>query len=90
MVRQWQQLFFRERYSETPMQNPDFIKIAEGYRIPARRITQREELDGAIEEMLNTPSAYLLEVVVEQKGMVYPMTPAGTCVTNIMLGDTHI
>ena len=87
MVRQWQELFFQERYSETPMNNPDFIKIAEAYRIPAKKVTDRKELDGAIKEMLNTPSAFLLEVVVEQKGMVYPMIPAGTCVTNIMLGD---
>jgi len=86
MVRQWQELFWRERYSETPMQNPDFIKIAEAYRIPGRRVTDRKDLDGAIEEMLKTPSAYLLEVEVEQKGMVYPMIPAGSSVTNIMLG----
>jgi len=85
MVRQWQELFFQERYSETPMYNPDFIKIAEAYKIPARKITERKDLDNAIEEMLNTPGAYLLEVVVEQKGMVYPMMPAGTCVTNILL-----
>ena len=85
MVRQWQELFFQARYSETPMFNPDFIKIAEAYNIPARKITERKDLDGAIEEMLKTPSAYLLEVVVEQKGMVYPMIPAGTCVTNILL-----
>ena len=88
MVRQWQELFFNERYSETQMLNPDFVKIAEAYRIPARRVINREDLDGAIEEMLTAKSAYLLEVVVEQKGMVYPMTPAGTCVTNIILGDS--
>jgi acetolactate synthase-1/2/3 large subunit len=87
MVRQWQELFFQERYSETPMNNPDFIKIAEAYRIPGRKVTDRKDLDGAIEEMLKTEGAYLLEVVVEQKGMVYPMTPAGTCITNIILGD---
>ena len=87
MVRQWQELFFQERYSETPMQNPDFVKIAEAYRIPARKVTDRKDLDSAIEEMLKTPSAYLLEVAVEQKGMVYPMIPAGTCVTNILFKD---
>ena len=84
MVRQWQELFWRERYSETPMDNPDFVKIAEAYRIPGRKVTERKDLDGAIEEMLKTKGSYLLEVVVEQKGMVYPMTPAGTCVTNIL------
>ena len=87
MVRQWQELFFQERYSETPMDNPDFVKIAEAYRIPGRKVTDRKELDGAIEEMLKTKSAYLLEVMIEQKGMVYPMIPAGTCVTNILLAD---
>ena len=90
MVRQWQELFWQERYSETPMDNPDFVKIAEAYRIPGRKVTDRKNLDGAIEEMLKTPSAYLLEVVVEQKGMVYPMIPAGTCVTNIIYGDLKI
>ena len=87
MVRQWQELFWQERYSETPMQNPDFVKIAEAYRIPGRKVTDRKDLDGAIEEMLKTKGAFLLEVVVEQKGMVYPMIPAGTCVTNILFGD---
>ena len=90
MVRQWQELFWQERYSETKMTNPDFVKIAEAYRIPGRRVTHREDLDSAIEEMLSTKSAYLLEIIVEQKGMVYPMTPAGNCVTNIIMGDSHI
>ena len=87
MVRQWQELFFQERYSETTMKNPDFVKIAEAYRIPGRKVTDRKDLDSAIEEMLKTKGAYLLEVLVEQKGMVYPMIPAGTCVTNILFKD---
>ncbi len=87
MVRQWQELFHQKRYSETPMLNPDFVKIAEAYRIPGRKVTDRADLDAAIAEMLNTKGSYLLEITVEKKGMVYPMTPAGTCVTNILLGD---
>jgi acetolactate synthase-1/2/3 large subunit len=87
MVRQWQELFFRERYSETVMKNPDFIKIADAYNISGKRVEKREDLDAAIQEMLNTQGAYLLEVKVEKKGMVYPMIPAGTCVTNILLGN---
>ncbi|MDR1864716.1 MAG: biosynthetic-type acetolactate synthase large subunit [Bacteroidales bacterium] len=89
MVRQWQELFFRERYSQTPMSNPDFVKIAEAYGIRGQRVSERSELDGAIAEMLRVKGAYLLEVMVEQKGMVYPMTPAGTCVTNILTGDAQ-
>jgi acetolactate synthase-1/2/3 large subunit len=87
MVRQWQELFFEERYSETIMMNPDFVKIAEAYNIPAQKIERREDLDTAIAEMLNHKGAYLLDVQVETKGMVYPMVPAGTCVTNILLGN---
>ncbi len=87
MVRQWQELFFDERYSETQMNNPDFVKIAEAYNIPAKKVDDRNELDGAIKEMLDHKGAYLLDVQVEVKGMVYPMVPAGTCVTNILLGN---
>jgi acetolactate synthase-1/2/3 large subunit len=87
MVRQWQELFFQERYSETVMTNPDFVKISNAYDIPARKVEAREELDEAIAEMLNHDGAYLLDVQVETKGMVYPMMPAGTCVTNILLGN---
>lgn len=87
MVRQWQELFFQERYSETTMKNPDFIKIAAAYNIPGKMISERKDLDSSITEMLNTDGPFLLEVRVEKKGMVYPMIPAGTCVTNILLGD---
>jgi len=87
MVRQWQELFWKERYSETFMKNPDFVKIASAYQIPGRLVSKREELDDAIREMLETPSAYLLEVKVAQKGMVYPMVPAGGTITNILFGN---
>ncbi len=89
MVRQWQELFFQERYSETHLKNPDFIKVADAYNIRGRKVTSREQLDEAISEMLNHKGAFLLEVVVETKGMVYPMVPAGGCVTNILLGNGH-
>ncbi|MDR2474916.1 MAG: biosynthetic-type acetolactate synthase large subunit [Bacteroidales bacterium] len=89
MVRQWQELFFQKRYSETVMKNPDFVALAAAYGIAGRKVTQREELDSAIDEMLNHNGAYLLEVMVKEKGMVYPMIPAGTCVTNILLGDEN-
>jgi len=87
MVRQWQELFFHERYSSTPMKNPDYIKIASAYGIKGRSVHLREELDEAIQEMLHTEGSFLLEVGVVEKGMVYPMTPAGGKVTDILLGD---
>ena len=87
MVRQWQELFFDERYSETVMVNPNFVKIADAYNIKARCVSDRSEIDEAIAEMINHKGSYLLDVNVETKGMVYPMIPAGTCVTNILLGN---
>lgn len=87
MVRQWQELFFKERYSETNMDNPDFVAIAKAYKIAGRVVNKREELEGAIQEMLNHDGAYLLVATVEKCGMVYPMIPAGTTVTNIIMGD---
>lgn len=89
MVRQWQELFFDERYSETHLKNPDFIKIADAYNIKGRKVTERAELDGAIQEMLEHKGSYLLEVLVETKGMVYPMVPAGGTITNILMGNGH-
>lgn len=87
MVRQWQELFFDERYSETVMKNPDFVKIAQAYNIESKKVDKREDLDSAISEMLNHKGSFLLDVDIEAKGMVYPMVPAGSCVTNILLGD---
>ncbi|MGM9759049.1 MAG: biosynthetic-type acetolactate synthase large subunit [Parabacteroides sp.] len=87
MVRQWQELFFKKRYSATIMENPDFVEIAKAYRIGAREVQKREELDEAIEEMLNYDGSYLLVADVEEEGMVYPMVPAGASITNIIMGD---
>lgn len=89
MVRQWQELFFDKRYSETLMKNPNFEAIAKAYNIKSKTISKREELDQAIEEMINHKGSYLLDVQVEIQGMVYPMIPAGSCVTNILLGETN-
>lgn len=90
MVRQWQELFFDERYSETHLKNPDFVKVADAYDIKGRKVTERAELDEAIAEMLSHDGSYLLEVVVETKGMVYPMVPAGGSVTDVLVakGET--
>lgn len=85
MVRQWQQLFFDKRYASTEMQNPDFVAIAKGYSIAARRVTKREELAEAVEEMMASKEAYFLEVCVEKEGNVFPMVPTGASVSDIRL-----
>jgi acetolactate synthase-1/2/3 large subunit len=84
MVRQWQELFYDKRYSSTPMINPDFNQIADAYRIANRHVSRREDLDDAIAEMLKDDKPFLLVVEVEEQGLVYPMTPAGDTVTNIL------
>ena len=89
MVRQWQELFFDERYSETSMINPDFIKLASAYGIKGRKVTAREDLDGAVREMLSDDEPFLLEVNVIEKGMVFPMIPGGKCVSKMMLNSTE-
>ena len=85
MVRQWQQLFFDKRYASTVMTNPDFVTIAKGYHIDAKRVTKRSELAGAIEEMMNSKDAYFLEVCVEKEDNVFPMIPSGASVSEIRL-----
>ncbi len=85
MVRQWQELFYNERYSSTPLVNPDFTTIASAYGIKSRLVNQREELDGAIGEMLADDKSFLLIVNVDMKELIYPMIPAGGSVTNILI-----
>ncbi|MCV9388928.1 biosynthetic-type acetolactate synthase large subunit [Reichenbachiella ulvae] len=85
MVRQWQQLFFDKRYSFTEMVNPDFQKISEGYGIPCNKLEKRENLNDAIQAFLDHEGPYLLEVVVEKEGNVFPMVPTGASVSDIRL-----
>ncbi|MDX1613186.1 MAG: biosynthetic-type acetolactate synthase large subunit [Candidatus Promineifilaceae bacterium] len=77
MVRQWQEFFFEKRYSAVYLQNPDFVKLAEAYGMPARRVEKREECSSAIEFARNTDGPVLLEFVVEMEEAVFPMVPAG-------------
>lgn len=76
-VRQWQYMFFDKRYSFTPMVNPDYEKIAAGYNIPCRTVVSRDEIDEAIQEMLDTKGPYFLQVAVKEDDNVLPMTPPG-------------
>ncbi len=85
MVRQWQQLFFDKRYASTEMINPNFIAIAEGYYIKAKKVTKREDLDAAVAEMLASKESYFLEILVEKENNVFPMIPTGASVSDIRL-----
>ena len=84
-VRQWQYMFFHKRYSFTPMLNPDYEKIAEGYGIPSRTVIERADLDDAIGEMLRTDGPFLLQCAIKEEDNVLPMTPPGADVDDMML-----
>jgi acetolactate synthase-1/2/3 large subunit len=85
MVRQWQEMFYEERYSFVDMHNPDFVALAGAYGIKSRKVNNPDELESAINEMLTYPEAYLLEVIVEKKEKVFPMMPVGAGVDEIRL-----
>lgn len=88
-VRQWQALFFNDRFSQTPLINPDFVMIANAYGIKAENVETREQLDAAIDRMVKHDGAYLLNVNIDETDMIFPMTPAGANVDHIMLSPTE-
>jgi acetolactate synthase-1/2/3 large subunit len=85
MVRQWQQLFFERRYSQTDMANPDFLMLAAAYGIPGLRVDTREALPGAVDAMLAYPGPFLLDARVEREENVFPMVPSGASISDIKL-----
>ncbi len=85
MVRQWQEMFFDGRYASTELVNPDFIAIAKGYRLEAKSVNKREDLENSIKEMLAHKGPYFLEIKVEREGNVFPMVPTGASVSEIRL-----
>ena len=85
MVRQWQQMFFEKRYASTEMVNPDFVAIAKGYYIKSERVSERKNLDAAINRMLANDEPYFLEICVEKEANVFPMIPTGASVSDIRL-----
>lgn len=85
MVRQWQQLFFERRYSSVELENPDFVKIAEGFGVPGKTIENPEELKGAIAEMIAHDGPYLLHIKVEKEENIFPMVASGKAVDEIVL-----
>ena len=88
-VRQWQELFFNSRYSATPMVNPDFVALARAYGIAGEDVAHRDNLDDAIRRMKEHKGAYILNVNIEEMGMIFPMTPGGHGVDEILLNSTE-
>ncbi|MCM1504902.1 MAG: biosynthetic-type acetolactate synthase large subunit [Muribaculum sp.] len=89
-VRQWQALFFKNRFSQTPLVNPDFVMIAKAYGIEAEDVPSRDKLDQAIQRMLDHDGPYLINVNIDETDMVFPMTPAGGNVDYVMLNPNEV
>ncbi len=86
MVRQWQQLFYKKNYSWTNMSHtPDFVKLAEAYGAVGLRATKPEEVEQVIITAMKTPKPVIMDFVVEQEENVYPMVPAGSAITEMIL-----
>ena len=89
MVRQWQQLFYKSRYSGTILEgNPDFVKLAEAYGALGRRVTEAKDVRGALDEALASGRTYVLDFVVEPEENVFPMVPAGEAIDRMIGGMT--
>ncbi len=84
MVRQWQDLFYDKRYVATPLSCPDFVKIAEAYRIPGLRVTRREEVKAAIEQAMEHDGPFLIDFMVEPEENVFPMVPPGAAIAEFI------
>ncbi len=89
MVRQWQQLFYDSRYNETPISSPDYLKIAEAYGLKGYRVTSRNEIPSTVEKATEIKGPVLVEFVVEQHDMVYPMVPAGADLNQMISRPVH-
>jgi len=85
MVRQWQELFYKKRYSYTTLYNPDFVKLAESYGASGIRVTKKEEVRPAIEKALSIDNTVFIDFHIEPEENVYPMVPAGEAI-NRMIG----
>lgn len=86
-VRQWQEMFFNGRFSQTPMLNPDFNKLADAYGIKSRTVYDRNELKDAVAEMLECKEAFLLNVEVDETDMIFPMIPSGGRIDRILIDE---
>ena len=77
MVRQWQEFFYDKRYAATPMTGPDFVKLAEAYRLTGLRCNQRGDVKATVDKTLGDKKTVVIDFVVEKEDTVFPMVPAG-------------
>ena len=90
MVRQWQQLFYDSRYSETPISSPDYVKLSEAYGLKGYRVYSRDQISDTIKKVQKINGPSLIEFVVEKHDMVYPMVPAGANLDEMISRPVHV
>jgi len=86
MVRQWQELFYKRRYSHTPITSPDFVKLAESYGAVGIRVKKKEEVKPALQRAIETDNTVFIDFLIEEEENVFPMVPAGEAINNILGG----
>ncbi|OQX86218.1 MAG: acetolactate synthase, large subunit, biosynthetic type [Candidatus Omnitrophica bacterium 4484_70.2] len=85
MVRQWQQLFYKRRYSYTFLKNPDFVKLAQSYGAVGIVVEHEKDIKKAIKQALEIDKPVIIDFHVEEEENVFPMVPAGEAI-NRMIG----
>jgi acetolactate synthase-1/2/3 large subunit len=86
MVRQWQELFYKRRYSHVNITSPDFVKLAQSYGAVGIKVTKKEEVRPAIEKALKTENTVFVDFQIEEEENVYPMVPAGEALNRMIEG----
>jgi len=84
MVRQWQELFFGRRYSGTPISSPDYVKLAEAYGLIGMRVTEKDAVVPTLRSAREAEGPVLIEFRVAEEENVYPMVPAGGCISSML------
>ena len=85
MVRLWQDMFYNKRYASTALVNPDFLKIADGFGITSKRVSERKDLERNLAEMLAADVPYLLDVTISKEANVLPMVEPGSSVSEVRM-----
>lgn len=86
MVRQWQELFYKRRYSHTCITAPDFVKLAESYGAVGLRVTKKEDVRRALEKAISIDNVVFVDIHVEPEENVFPMVPSGEAINKMLSG----
>ena len=86
MVRQWQELFYKKRYSYTPITSPDYVLLAQSYGAVGMRVTEKSKVREALQKAIQTQNTVFIDFRIEPEENVYPMVPAGQAINKMIEG----